>query len=93
MITESELLALLGDLESFRVERTVSTKDTEKFSEAVCAFANDLAGSRLPGYLLLGADDKSGAPSGLIVTDELLRHLAGLTANGNILPAPPMAIH
>ncbi len=50
MITESELLALLGDLESFRVERTVSTKDTEKFSEAVCAFANDfgrLATARL----------------------------------------------
>ena len=32
MITEPELLALLGDLESFRVERTVSTNDTVKFS-------------------------------------------------------------
>jgi len=42
MITESELLSLLGDLESFRVERTVSTGDTTKFSQAVCAFANDL---------------------------------------------------
>lgn len=30
MITETELLALLADLESFRVERTVSIKDTAK---------------------------------------------------------------
>src|ERR1022692_1829208 len=59
MITESELLALLGDLESFRVERTVSASDTTKFSQAVCAFANDLAASHLPGYLLVGADDRS----------------------------------
>ena len=78
MITESELLALLGDVESSRVERTVSTKDTDKFSQAVCAFANDLPGSRLPGFLLIGADDKFGKPSGLKVDDELLRNLAGL---------------
>lgn len=92
MITESELLALLGDLESFRVERTVSTSDTTKFSQAVCAFANDLPGSRLPGYLLIGADDQTGRPVGLKVTDELLRNLAGLTSDGNILPAPAISV-
>ena len=64
MISESELLALLGDLESFRVERTTSTTDTAKFSQAVCAFANDLPASHLPGYLLIGADDKTGTPAG-----------------------------
>jgi ATP-dependent DNA helicase RecG len=93
MITESELLALLGDLESFRVERTVSTSDTTKFSHAVCAFANDLAAAHLPGYLLVGADDKTGRPAGLKVTDELLRNLAGLTSDGNILPAPAIAVY
>lgn len=92
MITEPEVLALLADLESFRVERTVSTKDTEKFSQAVCAFANDLPASNLPGYLLIGADDKSGVPNGLKVTDELLRNLAGLAADGNILPAPALVV-
>jgi ATP-dependent DNA helicase RecG len=84
MITETELIALLADLESFRVERTVSIRDTAKFSEAVCAFANDMHGSRLPGFLLIGADDQTGVPCGLTVTDELLRNLAGLTADGNI---------
>ena len=93
MITEPELLALLGDLESSRVERTVSTRDTAKFSQAVCAFANDLLASHLPGYLLIGADDKTGTLAGLTVTDELLRNLAGLTSDGNILPAPAITVY
>ena len=88
MIDEAQVLGLLADLESFRVERTVATKDTAKFSEAVCAFANDMNGSGLPGYLLIGADDRTGAPVGLQVSDELLRNLAGLTSDGNILPPP-----
>jgi len=93
MITETELLALLADLESFRVERTVSMNDNAKFSQAICAFANDMPGSRLPGFLLIGADDKSGAPSGLKATDELLRNLAGLVSDGNILPPPAIAVY
>ena len=91
MITEDELLALLADLESFRIERTVSIRDTAKFSEAVCAFANDMHGSGLPGFLLIGADDRTGTPSGLEVTDELLRILAGLTSD--ILPPPAITVY
>lgn len=90
MITEAELLSLLADLESYRVERTVTTTDTAKFSQAVCAFANDMAGSGLTGYLLIGADDKTGNPCGLNVSDQLLQNLAGLAADGNILPAPAL---
>ncbi|MBL8241739.1 MAG: putative DNA binding domain-containing protein [Bryobacterales bacterium] len=92
MITEEQLLELLADKESFRVERTTSTTDTAKFSEAVCAFANDMPGARLPGYLVIGAHDKTGAPSGLTVTDELLRNLAALATDGNILPAPALSV-
>lgn len=93
MISAPEVLALLSDLESFRVERTVATKDTEKFSQAICAFANDIAGAHLPGFLLIGADDKTGAATGLDVTDELLRNLAGLTSDGNILPPPAIQVY
>lgn len=92
MITEEQLLKLLGDAESFRVEKTASVTDAAKFSEAVCTFANDMPGARLPGYLLIGADDKTGAPSGLTVTDELLRNLAALASDGNILPAPALNV-
>ena len=93
MITEAELLIFLTDLESFRIERTISTTDTTKFNQAVCAFANDMAGSGLPGYLLVGADDKTGKPCGLIVTDQLLRNLAALASDGNILPAPAIIVY
>ena len=93
MLDEAQLLALLADLESFRVERTISTADTVKFSQAICAFANDMHNARLPGFLCIGADDKTGMPSGLKVTDELLRNLAGLTADGNILPPPAITVY
>ena len=88
MIDEKELLTLLVDMESFRVERTISTTDTAKFCEAICAFANDMAGAHLPGFLFIGVDDKTGEPSSLTVTDKLLQILAGLSADGNILPPP-----
>ena len=42
MISENELLQLMADLESERVERTVSTNDTTKFREAICAFSRVL---------------------------------------------------
>lgn len=51
MLNEKELRDLLADLESDRAERTVTTKNTEKFSEAICAFSNDFPNHKLPGYL------------------------------------------
>jgi ATP-dependent DNA helicase RecG len=91
MITHEEVHRLLTDLESARVERTQSTKDTEKFSKAVCAFANDLENSGKKGYLLIGVKD-NGELSGLQVTDELLKDLAALRTNGQILPTPSIGV-
>ena len=68
MITEAELLSLLADLGSDRVERTIASSDSDKFAQAVCAFANDFPTHRQPGYLLIGVKD-DGEPSGLTVTD------------------------
>jgi ATP-dependent DNA helicase RecG len=91
MIKRQELERLLADLESDRVERTRSTTDTDKFGEAICAFANDLPDHRQPGYLVLGVDD-TGRPTGLAVTDELLRNLAAIRSDGNLLPSPALAV-
>ena len=55
MISDQDLKALLTDLESDRVERTTATDNTDKFCEAICAFANDMPGNNAPGYLVLGA--------------------------------------
>ncbi|MDX2000783.1 MAG: ATP-binding protein [Thermoanaerobaculia bacterium] len=81
----------MGDLESPRVERTIATRDTDKFGQALCAFANDLADSRLPGVLFVGVDD-AGQPSGLTVTDQLLQNLAAIASDGNLLPPPVVSV-
>lgn len=91
ILGEHELRALMRDLESDRVERTEATKAKDKFCRAICSFANDLAGHGLPGYLLIGLDDK-GQPSGLRATDELLRNLGALRSEGLIQPMPMMSV-
>lgn len=93
MLTEPELLALMADLESFRVERTRSTTDTDKFREAICSFANDMPGSGQTGYLLIGLDDKSGQPTDLTVTDNLLQQLVSYGSDGVILPPPALVAY
>ena len=74
MISKEEILNLIADIESDRVERTISTSDTNKFCEAICAFSNDLPNHNTPGYLIIGLKD-NGDFSGLNVTDELLKNL------------------
>ena len=91
MITKDEIQALLHSTETYRVERTVSTGDMDKFQEAICAFANDLPNSRKNGYLIIGAHD-NGELSGLKVTDDLLKKIAAIRSNGNILPIPVMNV-
>lgn len=86
-----DVLRLMRDLESDRVERTVSTSNTDKFAEAICAFSNDFPQHRLPGYLFVGVRDH-GEPSGLVVTDQLLQNLAAIRSDGNIQPLPTMNV-
>ena len=91
MITKDEVTALLTSKESFRVERTISTTDKDKFGEAVCAFANDMPDSGKPGYLLIGVDD-DGSLSGLKATDDLLKKFAAIRSDGNVLPIPSLSV-
>ena len=91
MITKDEIQSLLHSTETYRIERTVSTGNMDKFCEAICAFANDLPDSRKKGYLLIGAYD-DGRLSGLKVDDDLLKKIAAIRSDGNILPLPVMTI-
>lgn len=91
MINEDQLKELLANPEADNIEHTVSTTDTDKFGEAICAFANDLPNHRRPGYLLIGVR-KDGTLSGLTVTDELLTRLGGIRSDGNVLPQPHMNV-
>lgn len=64
MITKDEIQELLHSTESYRVERTTSTGVMDKFQEAIFAFANDLSGSHIKGYLILRAYDNGGKVGG-----------------------------
>lgn len=64
----------------------------DKFSEAICAFANDLPGSHKNGYLIIGAEDDGTIKPGFKVTDALLKNIASLRSDGNILPIPSMNV-
>lgn len=91
MLTEAQLTELLSDMELDRVERTISVSDTDKFCQAICAFANDLPNHRQPGYLLIGVRD-DGSLSGLSVTDQLLLNLAAIRSDGNVNFPPVMVV-
>lgn len=89
-MTAEELYEILAIDENYRIERTVSTGNMDKFQEAVCAFANDLPGKRQKGYLLIGVCD-DGRISGLKVDDALMKKISGIRSDGNILPLPVMS--
>ena len=89
-MTIEELYELLQSDESYRIERTVSTGNMDKFQEAICAFANDMPGKRQKGYLLIGVYD-DGRISGLKVDDTLMKKISGIRSDGNILPLPVMS--
>jgi len=92
-LSNKQLEDLLDDLESDISERKRSIKgDTpEKARQAICAFSNDLPGYNKPGVLFIGAEE-DGTPSGESITDDLLKTLADMKTDGNILPLPTMRV-
>ena len=86
-MTLEEIQSLLCSTETSRIERTESTRNMDKFQEAICAFSNDMSNSRQNGYLIIGAKD-NGTLSGLKVDDALFQKIAGIRSDGNILPHP-----
>lgn len=91
-LTKEEIRSLLNDIENERVERTISTDNTTKISEAICSFANDIRDTKKPGYFIIGAYD-DGKLDGMKFSDRDLREYAGLRNTGNILPPPAMMVY
>lgn len=88
---DEELESLLLDLESDRVERKESLSDAGRIRQAICAFANDMPNHGQPGVIFIGVRD-NGDCANLTVTDQLLRLLADMRDDGNILPLPSMTV-
>lgn len=92
-IENQELRQLLKQGESDRVEfkESLTGSAPDRIREAICAFANDLPDHRRPGIIFVGVRN-DGSPAGLPITDELLRQLADMKTDGNIVPPPSLAV-
>ena len=88
---DRELELFSKDIESDRAERKASITERDRIRQAVCAFANDLPNHRQPGVVFIGAND-DGSCANFSITDELLRTLADIRSDGNILPFPMMTV-
>ena len=91
--TKEELLQIIEYSEADCVEfkESLSGSATERIREAICAFANDLPRHEKPGFVFVGVKDNRTIAD-LSVTDELLRQLADMKTDGNIVPPPSLNV-
>ena len=91
--TKEELLQIIEYSEADCVEfkEFLSGSATERIREAICAFANDLPRHEKPGFVFVGVKDNRTIAD-LSVTDELLRQLADMKTDGNIVPPPSLNV-
>lgn len=91
--SDAELENMMSDIESDLTERkhSLTGKASESLREAVCAFANDLPNHGRAGVVFVGVDD-DGEPVGLAITDAMLRRLADVKSDGNIVPPPTLTV-
>ena len=93
-LSDEDLEKLLLDGENFRVERKESLKKKKKnaIAEAICAYANDLAGTGEAGVVFVGVKDKEIAASGFIPDENALQTLVGMKTDGRITPPPSLLV-
>lgn len=89
-MTEEQVKILIKDLESDRIERTISFRE-DKLGPAVCALSNDFPNHRQSGYVLLGVND-DGSVKGITIGDEELQKIGNVKSNGNVLPQPSLLV-
>ena len=93
-LSNTDLLQLIDYGEADRVEfkEVLSRGTADDIREAICAFANDLPDHRAPGLVVIGVRDADRRIVGTEVSDEMLRNLADMKTDGNILPLPSIQV-
>ena len=91
--TDEELLQIIktGESDAVEFKESLSGSAPERIREAICAFANDLPDHRKPGLILVGVKDDITLGT-TPITDELLRQLADMKTDGNIVPPPSLTV-
>ena len=92
-LTDEQLLQIIAGGESDRVEfkESLAGEAPRRIREAVCAFANDMPDYQRPGLVFIGVDDR-GEIAGADVTDDMIRRLADMKTDGNVLPPPSLTV-
>ena len=91
--TDEKLLQIIeaGETDLAEFKESLSGGAAESIREAICAFANDLPRHQKPGFVFVGVSDNKTI-AGLPVTDQLLRQLADMKTDGNIVPPPSLNV-
>ena len=91
--TDEELLQIIkaGESDAVEFKESLSGSAPERIREAICAFANDLPDHRKSGLILVGVKDDITLGT-TPITDALLRQLADMKTDGNILPPPSLTV-
>ncbi len=83
----ADLLAAGVESERLECKRQLAGVE-EEIRRTICAFANDLGDTGQPGFVVIGIDDATWEPSGIVVDDRLLARLSEFRTDGRILPPP-----
>ncbi len=91
--TDEELQQIIetGESENVEFKESLSGKASERIREAICSFANDLPGQGKSGLIIVGVKDNATIGT-TPITDELLRQLADMKTDGNIVPPPSITV-
>ncbi len=91
--TDEELLRIIktGESDAVEFKASLSGSAPERIREAICAFANDLRDRGEAGLVIVGVEDDTTIGT-TPITDELLRRLADMKTDGNIVPPPSLTV-
>ena len=91
--TDEALLQIIetGESDTVEFKESLSGGAPERIREAICAFANDLPDHRKSGLVLVGVKDNTTIGT-VAITDGLLRRLADMKTDGNIVPPPSLTV-
>ena len=91
--TDEKLLQIIefGEVDRVEFKESLSGSAPREVREAICAFANDLPRHEELGVIFVGVRNNRTI-AGLPVTDELLRQLADMKTDGNIVPPPSLNV-
>ena len=80
-----------GEADRVEFKEDLKGSASIRIREAICAFANDLPRSGLPGIVVLGLRD-NGSSAGIPITDQIMQNLADMGSDGNIVPPPTLSV-